>query len=270
MRPEQDERIGTPTPTTSEVRAFWERNPVASASIASPPGSLDYFEAFDRLRLQVEPTWVQDEIYAFDRSLDGRTLDVGCGNGYVLRKYALCGAHAYGVDLTHAAVSLSRERFTLAGLKGTFVQADAEHLPFRDGAFARVVSVGVLHHVPSIESAIAEVYRVLAPGGKLVLMLYHRNSLHYRLLYPIYGALHPRFRGHRPSDVARRIDGSDNPIGRTFSRREVRRLLEGFRSVELLVRSLPIRPVLRAPGGAFLLDLLSRCVGWFLYARAVK
>jgi ubiquinone/menaquinone biosynthesis C-methylase UbiE len=270
MQPEQDERVITPTPTTADVRAFWERNPVAAAAIASPPGSREFFEAFDRLRLAVEPAWVQEEIYAFDRFRGKRVLDVGCGNGYVLSRCARHGARTFGIDLTQAAVELSRKRFALAGLKGDFVQADAERLPFRDGMFERVVSVGVLHHIPSIELAIAEIHRVLTPGGSFALMLYHRNSLHYRLLYPLYGVLHPQFRGHRPPDVARRIDGADNPIGRVFSRRQVRHLLKAFGRVELRVRSLPIRPLLRVPGGVPLLDLFSRWLGWFLYARAVK
>jgi SAM-dependent methyltransferase len=270
MRPERAERVTPPAPTTADVRAFWERHPVAAAQIASPPGSPEFFEAFDRLRLAVEPAWVQEEIYAFDRFRGKRVLDIGCGNGYVLGRYARHGARTVGMDLTQAAVGLSRKRFALAGLRGDFLQADAERLPFRDGLFERVVSVGVLHHIPCIESAIAEIHRVLMPGGSFVLMLYHRDSLHYRLLYPLYGLFHPEFRGHRPPDIARRIDGADNPIGRTFSRRQVRQLLNAFVRIDLRVRSLPIRPVLRVPGGSALPDLLSRWFGWFLYARAVK
>jgi SAM-dependent methyltransferase len=270
MQPKQNDRLATPAPTTADVRAFWERNPVAAAAIAPPPGSREFFEAFARLRLAVEPAWVQEEIYAFDRFRGKRILDVGCGNGYVLSRYASHGARTYGIDLTQTAVDLSRKRFALADLAGVFVQADAEQLPFRDGMFERVVSVGVLHHIPCIESAIAEIHRVLTPGGSFVLMLYHRDSLHYRLLYPLYGVLHPQFRGHLPPDVARRIDGPDNPIGLTFSRRQVRHLLAAFNGVELRVRSLPIRPVLRLPGGASLLGLFSRWLGWFVYAQAVK
>ena len=136
--------------------------------------------------------------------------------------------------------------------------------------FGRVVFMGVLHHIPSMDETMAGIHQLVTPGGSFTLMLYHRNSLHYRLLYPLYGVLHPQFRGHRPPDVARRIDGADNPIGRTFSRRQVRHLLKAFGRVELRVRSLPIRPFLRVPGGAPLLDLFSRWLGWFLYAQAVK
>ena len=66
MQPEQDERVATPTPTTADVRAFWERNPVAAAAIASPPGSREFFEAFDRLRLALDlfSRWLGWFLYA--------------------------------------------------------------------------------------------------------------------------------------------------------------------------------------------------------------
>lgn len=257
-------------PSTADVRAFWELNPVAAASVEARLGSAEFFAGFDRLREEIEPRKVQNELYSFDRFRSKAVLEVGCGNGYVLSQYARAGAAACGVDLTRTAMDLTQRRFVLEGLTGVFVQADAERLPFGSGSFDLVISVGVLHHVPCIEAAIGEIHRVLSAGGRILLMLYHRNSLHYRLLYPLYGLLHPTFRGLRPAEIARRIDGAGNPIGRTYSRGQVRELLAAFRDVRVCARSLPIRPLLRLPGGGALLDLLARWAGWFLYARAVK
>ncbi|HSB80872.1 MAG TPA: class I SAM-dependent methyltransferase [Candidatus Methylomirabilis sp.] len=243
---------------------------MAAASIEARPGTLEFFKSFDHLRQEIEPIEVQETVYAFDAFPGKTVLEVGCGNGYVLSRYARYGARSFGVDLTSTGTDLSRRRFALEELSGRFVQADAEYLPFRGGTFDLAVSVGVLHHLPNIQAAVAEIYRLLKPGGMIVLMLYHRNSVHYRVLYPLYGLLHPAFRGNRPADVARQIDGAGNPIGRAFTRREVRKLLAPFRDVRLFVRSLPIRPLRNLPGGRTGLDLLSRWVGWFLYARAVK
>ncbi len=270
MRRDRPQGIDSSLPTTADVRTFWERNPVAAASIRPRPGTAEFFVAFDGLRQTVEPDELQEEVYAFGSFAGKAVLDVGCGNGYILSRYARWGAHTCGVDLTWTAMDLSSKRFTLAGLSGWFTQADAERLPFCDASFDLVVSVGVLHHVPHIEAAIAEIHRVLKPGGVIILMLYHRNSLHYRVLYPLYGLLHPVFRGNRPAEIARRIDGADNPIGRTYSRRQVRGLLGTFRDVRLRTRSLPIRPLHSLPGGRLFLDLLSKGIGWFLYARGVK
>lgn len=270
MPRERRDASGAPPPTTAEVRAFWEQNPVAATSVAATPGTPEFFAAFDRLREDIEPAAVQARVYNFSVARGKRVLDVGCGNGYILSRYARCGARVTVVDLTWTALHLTRARFRLEGQAGTFLQADAERLPFRDGAFDLVVSVGVLHHVPDIEHAIEEIGRVLRPNGQIILMLYHRNSLHFRLLYPFYGLVHPAFRGHPPAEIARRIDGADNPIGRTYSRRELREILAAFRDVRLWVASVPSRPFRILPGGERLRDLLGGVAGWFLYAQGTR
>jgi ubiquinone/menaquinone biosynthesis C-methylase UbiE len=59
------------------------------------------------------------------------------------------------------------------------MQSDAKALPFKDDTFDCVYSFGVLHHFPEIESALAEIHRVLKPGGQVMVMLYHQDSLLY-------------------------------------------------------------------------------------------
>src|SRR5260370_37562071 len=66
---------------------------------------------------------------------------------------------SYGIDITKKAIELTRERFRLDNLKGEFRVAEAEHLPFADATFDCVNSMGVLHHVPDTERAVAEIYR---------------------------------------------------------------------------------------------------------------
>lgn len=90
------------------------------------------------------------------------------------------------------------------------------------------------------------------------------------MLYPLYAVFHSAFRGKGSATIAREIDGAGNPIGRTYTRQEVRPLLTAFREVRLQVGSLPV-PGLRAlPPGRALLDVLAKWLGWFVYARAVK
>ena len=55
-------------------------------------------------------------------------------------------------------------------------------MPFADATFEYVYSWGVLHHTPGIDRAIAEIHRVLKPGGGVGVMLYNRESLLYRFL----------------------------------------------------------------------------------------
>src|SRR6266699_3450587 len=110
-----------------------------------------------------------------------KVLEIGCGLGTDGAQFAEAGADYTGVDLTEAAVELARRRFELFSLPGKFQTADAENLAFADDSFDLVYSHGVLHHTPETEKAIQEIHRVLRPGGRAVVMLYHRGSYNYRI-----------------------------------------------------------------------------------------
>ena len=106
-------------------------------------------------------------------------LEIGTGNGADGVMFALNGAVYTGVDLTEAALGASRKHFELLGLSGVFQKENAEHLSFPDESFDMVYSHGVLHHTPHPQAAIDEVYRVLKPGGRATVMLYHKHSFNY-------------------------------------------------------------------------------------------
>ncbi len=93
--------------------------------------------------------------------------------------FALNGAFYTGVDLMEAALDATRRHFATLGLSGMFRPENAQCLSFADGSFDMVYSHGVLHHTPNPGAAIDEVHRVLKPGGRAVVMLYHRHSFNY-------------------------------------------------------------------------------------------
>jgi ubiquinone/menaquinone biosynthesis C-methylase UbiE len=105
---------------------------------------------------------------ALELSPADKLLDVGCGTGAASRAAAEIGAAVVGVDLSpkmvKKAVSLAATRENLA-----FEVADVEHLPFPDGRFTAVLCSNAFHHYPDPAGAVAEMYRVLAPGGRLAL-----------------------------------------------------------------------------------------------------
>ncbi len=96
-----------------------------------------------------------------------RVLEVGCGRGVGLEilDARFPGGFKVGFDLDPAMVKLARERVDGAGLTAGVSVADAERLPFEDGAFDAVVEFAILHHVPGWRGALREIARVLRPGG---------------------------------------------------------------------------------------------------------
>lgn len=101
----------------------------------------------------------------------GRTLEVGCGTGRNLPLYS-GGVRAVGVDPVWENLVKARRRARGVPL----VRASAEALPFRDGAFDTVVSSLVFCSVPDPMLGLAEVKRVLAPGGALRMMEHVRST----------------------------------------------------------------------------------------------
>ena len=100
-----------------------------------------------------------------------RILDVGCGPGYYVDELAEevgDGGHVTGTDLSPAMLAVARER--CAGRANTDLhEGDATSLPCGDAEVDAVVSVQVLEYVPDVERALAEMRRVLRPGGRVVL-----------------------------------------------------------------------------------------------------
>jgi len=85
-----------------------------------------------------------------------------------------------GLDLTPESVARVETRFRLRGLAfDQLRQGSVLAIPYPDTSFDMVFSHGVLHHVPEIRKAQAEIHRVLRPGGELVVMLYAKYSLNY-------------------------------------------------------------------------------------------
>jgi len=123
-------------------------------------------------------------------------------------------------------------------LKGSWVNADCEHLPFKDAAFDFVSASGVLHHTPNPPAGTSEILRVLKPGGRAAISLYYQNILLRPALLPVtlwvmrvIGVQKPDAKlGQARSldEFGALYDGSGNPLGRIYSRREALELVNGF------------------------------------------
>jgi len=100
----------------------------------------------------------------------GRVLEAGCGSGLVLARLAEVGTEVFGVDISAGMLSHAREK----GLPVS--QGNLLHLPYPDDEFDAVVSFKVLAHVEPIRDAVAEMVRVVKPGGYLALEFYNPRS----------------------------------------------------------------------------------------------
>lgn len=99
----------------------------------------------------------------------GRVLDVGCGDGQIARALAARGCSVVGVDPTERNLQVARER----GGGPDYLKGEAADLPFEDGSFDAVVACLVFEHIDDLDGAIAEVARVLRPGGRFAFFLNH-------------------------------------------------------------------------------------------------
>lgn len=99
----------------------------------------------------------------------GRVLDVGAGSGLALESYAPGAVDSVvGLDPSRKLTEMAGETAAGAAFPVARVLADGEAIPFRSGAFDTVVTTYSLCTIPDVERALAEIARVLAPGGRLL------------------------------------------------------------------------------------------------------
>lgn len=97
-------------------------------------------------------------------------LDIGSGPGHVAGAIAETGAVVTGIDFSARMVEVARQHYAQA----TFLEADAERLPFDEASFQSVVSNFVVHHLARPDVVFREVCRVLEPGGSFAFVVFER------------------------------------------------------------------------------------------------
>jgi ubiquinone/menaquinone biosynthesis C-methylase UbiE len=163
----------------AEAGRYWNAHPIGVDSVEFPPGSR---ESFDALYARWRET-IDEHRERFLAACRGqRVLEVGCGTACDGRYLVENGVDYRAVDASRRSLALAREHFSQQGLPARFANADATALPFADGAFDLVFSIGVVHHVPDWERACREIARVTAPAGAVRVMVYNRHSYHYALV----------------------------------------------------------------------------------------
>lgn len=208
-------------------RAWWESLPMTYAPWEQgerTPLALADFRRLEAEFLHNNP-WLRDRFdFAAFRNQD--VLEIGCGAGAAACLFARHGARVTAVDLTETAVDLARRNAALQGFSVDVRRGDAEALDRPDASADFVFSWGVLHHTSDTARAVSEVARVLRPGGRGLVMVYHRHSLRYvgKGLYwlLVKGKL---LRGYGMASVQRFF--TDGYYHRHFTAGELSRMLAG-------------------------------------------
>jgi ubiquinone/menaquinone biosynthesis C-methylase UbiE len=230
-----------------------------------PVGTREFFDDLDGYRF--------DKLHYLPRLVDFNgfagleLLEVGCGIGTDLVRFARGGAIVTGVDLSKTAIDLARQNFELHGVSAARLEiANAEALPFAENAFDMVYGHGVIQYTADPAALVGECHRVLRPGGQAIFMVYNRVSW--------LNALSKLMKVE--------LEHEDAPVLRKFTIAEFRNLLSRFSDVQIVPERFPVKSRLHKgwKGTAFntcfvgafnaLPRVWVRPLGWHLMAFARK
>ncbi len=155
-----------------------------------------------------------------------RLLEVGCGIGTDLVRFAKGGARVTGVDLAQTAIDLARKNFELNGVAAEELRvANGEQLPFPDASFDVVYGHGVVQYTANAPLLIRECHRVLKPGGTAIFMVYNRVSWLNAM--------------SKVMKVA--LEHEDAPVLKKYSIGEFKELLKPFAEKRIVPERFPVK-----------------------------
>ena len=268
------QQIRTGDDYKDEVQDQWDNNPCGSQYVKeAPQHTLDWFLEIERYRYGEYAPWMFGTM-EFAKHSGERILEIGGGLGTDHAQFAKHGAITTDIDLSSGHLALAQENFRLRGLNGTFAHHDAETLPFPDASFDVVYSNGVIHHTPNTQRVVEEIYRVLKPGGKAIVMVYAENSLHYwRNIVTVLGLKQHMLDSFSVSEImSRHVEITKNdarPLVKVYTKQRLRKLFRRFRRISIVQRQMVMAEVPR-----FLnwipLPLIGKMMGWNLIIKAHK
>ncbi len=119
--------------------------------------------------VKVLPVWKNWLTHALPHIQGPKVLETSFGTGYLLTQYA-DKFDTYGIDYNEKFVAMATEKLQKKNISATLQKADIEDLPFDDETFDCIVNTMAFTGYPNGEKAMAEIHRVLKPGGKFILI----------------------------------------------------------------------------------------------------
>jgi SAM-dependent methyltransferase len=207
----------------SAVRRYWDAHIHDLDVSTATPGTSQFFHDLDEYHF--EKLHHLPRLVDFDGYRGKEVLDVGCGAGTDLVRFARGGANVSGVDISASAIALATANFAQQRLTADLREADGEHLPFPDNTFDLVYAHGVVQYTSNGEALVGECRRVLKDGGTAVFQVYNRISWLNGL--------------SKLMKVG--LEHEDAPVLRKYSIPEFRALLAGFADVRIVEERFPVK-----------------------------
>ena len=216
--------MSVPAVSARAVREYWNSRIHDLEMTDKPPGSKAFFQELDDYRF--DKLAYLPNVIDFAAYRGQRLVEVGCGIGTDLVRFAKGGAVTIGVDLSETALRLARRNFEVNDLgTGRFVLGDGSQLPLPDRSIDVLYAHGVLQYSADPRAIVTEAQRVLKPGGTGIFMVYNRVSWLMAM--------------SKLMKVG--LEHGDAPGLRMYSIPEFERLLDGFRSREVIPERFPVK-----------------------------
>lgn len=250
--------------TNSEVAEYWNEHIHDLNIVTHPVGTEGFFNELDTYRytkLRYLPETVDFSAYR-----GWKFLEVGCGVGIDLVRFAKAGAIVTGIDLSRTAIDLARKNFKRQFLDADLMVMDGEQMKFTDDSFDMVYAHGVLQYTPNPQKMVAEIHRVLKPEGQAIIMVYNQLSWLNFL--------------SKMTNVP--LEHQDAPVLKKYSIEEFRNLLGDFSKIRIIPERFPVKTELHHGVKAKLYNdifvsvfnlapkAFVRPFGWHLIAIVVK
>ena len=205
------------------VRAYWDTHIHDLDITTHAPGSPGFFADLEQYHF--EKLHHLPRLVPFEQYRNRHVLEVGCGAGTDLIRFARHGAKTTGIDLAPSSISLAVQNFALEKLPVQLAVADGEALPFGSGSFDLVYAHGVVQYTCDDRALVSECRRVLKPGGRAVFQVYNRISWLNAL-----------------SQITKvDLEHVDAPMLKKYSIGEFQELLKDFSRVRIVPERFPVK-----------------------------
>lgn len=217
------------------VKDYWDQRPCNIRHSNAKIGTVKYFNEVEKRKYFVEPHILK--FAEFSRWKNKNVLEIGCGIGTDTINFAREGASVTAVELSKKSLNLAKKRATIFGLNKRikFYYANAEDLsksvPLKK--YDLIYSFGVIHHTPNAQEVVYELKKYCKRETTVKIMVYHKFS--WKTLWILFKFGKGKF-WKLNSLISQHSEAAfGSPITYLYSKKEIMRLLKGFRITNIVV-----------------------------------